>query len=65
MGAFTGGFPTETPVDHIWVYDPDADTWTQGAEIPPPRRRGSANVVVYQNKFYVVCGIQVGHSSTR
>ena len=61
MGAFTDDFPDETPIPNIYIYDPVTDTWTEGPEIPADRRRGAAGVVVHNNQFYVVCGIQNGH----
>ncbi len=61
MGALTGGYPDEQPIPNIYIYDPAADTWTKGAEIPKARRRGAAGVVVRNNKFYLVDGIQRGH----
>ena len=62
MGAFTGGFPRETPVGNIYIYDPSADTWSVGAEIPEHRRRGAAGVVVHDDRFYIVAGITNGHN---
>ncbi|MEH0153154.1 galactose oxidase [Limibacter armeniacum] len=62
LGAFTGGFPRETPTANIYIYDPAVDTWSVGAEVPANRRRGSAGVVVYDNKFYVACGVVNGHT---
>lgn len=61
MGAFTGGYPDETPIPNIYIYDPEADAWEEGAEIPEDRRRGAAGVVVRDDKFYLVNGIQRGH----
>lgn len=63
VGAFTGKYPDETPVEHVYIYDPATDQWSQGPEIPANRRRGSAGAVVYNNKIYVVAGIQNGHQS--
>ncbi|MCG8308288.1 MAG: hypothetical protein MI975_12910, partial [Cytophagales bacterium] len=63
IGAFTGGFPNETPISNIYIYDPVLDNWSVGDEIPANRRRGSAGVVVHDNKIYMVCGIQNGHVS--
>jgi N-acetylneuraminic acid mutarotase len=60
-GAFTGGFPHETPIPKIQIYNPKTDTWREGAGIPENRRRGAAGVVVYQDKIYLVCGIIDGH----
>jgi N-acetylneuraminic acid mutarotase len=61
VGAFTGGYPHETPIPRIYIYNPKQDAWREGPEIPADRRRGSAGVTVYQNKIYVVCGITDGH----
>lgn len=61
IGAFTGGYPHETPVSHVYIYEPSSDKWTKGHEIPENRRRGSAGVVVHQDKFYIVGGIEDGH----
>jgi len=62
VGAFTGGWPTETPVPDIYVYDPATDVWTQGPAIPADRRRGAAGLVVYEDHLYLVSGIQNGHT---
>lgn len=61
LGAFTGGYPDETPVPHAWLYDPRTDRWSRGPVIPPERRRGSAGVVVHDDDLYLVCGIVSGH----
>lgn len=61
VGAFTGGYPNETPVPNIYIYNPATDSWHQGPEIPAARRRGSAGIVVYNDEVYMVCGIQNGH----
>lgn len=63
VGAFIGGFPNETPVTNVYIYNPATDTWTTGPEIPADRRRGSGGTVVYNNKIYWVAGIQNGHVS--
>ncbi|GLU44904.1 PKD domain-containing protein [Allomuricauda sp. NBRC 101325] len=63
IGAFnTNVFPHEIPADYIWMFDPAAQEWIQGPEIPEARRRGSAGLVVYEDKFYVVGGNTDGHS---
>ena len=62
MGAFTEGFPYEKPIPNIYIYDPATDEWSEGPEIPEDRRRGGAGVVVYQDQFYIVSGIQNGHA---
>jgi N-acetylneuraminic acid mutarotase len=61
IGAFTGGYPHETPISHVYMYDPAKDEWIQGHEIPKNRRRGAAGVVVHKDKFYIVGGIEDGH----
>lgn len=63
MGAFTGGWPHETPLSHILIYDPVLDSWGIGPKIPPGRRRGAAGAVVYKDKIYLANGIINGHSS--
>lgn len=62
IGALTGNYPNETPVDKIYIYNPSTNTWSHGPTIPANRRRGSAGVVVYNNKFYIVGGNTNGHN---
>lgn len=62
-GAMSGGWPYETPLSHILIYDPVIDKWAIGPEIAEDRRRGGAGTVVYNDKIYVVCGIINGHTS--
>lgn len=62
IGAFAdNNFPTEAPEEFIWIYDPANNEWIQGPSIPAARRRGSAGLVVHNNKFYVAGGNTVGH----
>lgn len=61
MGAFKGSYPHETPIPNIYVYSPKQGIWREGPPIPKERLRGSAGVVVYMNKIYMVCGIIDGH----
>ncbi|MEM6763859.1 MAG: PKD domain-containing protein [Bacteroidota bacterium] len=61
IGGFEGGFPDETPVDSVYIFETANNTWSAGPEIPVARRRGSAGAVLYNGKIYVVCGIQNGH----
>jgi N-acetylneuraminic acid mutarotase len=61
MGAFIGGYPHEKPVSTIYIFNLEKNEWRKGAEIPAERLRGSAGVFVYQDKIYMVCGIQDGH----
>ena len=63
VGAMTGGYPKEPPMTHIQIYDPIADKWIEGSEIPSTRRRGSAGTVLYNGKIYMACGITLGHTS--
>ena len=63
MGALVGGWPSETPLSHILIYDPLQDKWMVGPEIPPHRQRGAAGAVAYNDKIYLVCGIVNGHTS--
>ncbi|KKM85923.1 hypothetical protein LCGC14_1284170, partial [marine sediment metagenome] len=63
IGAFTDNdFPKETPAEYIWAFDPANEQWIQGPEIPENRRRGSAGLVVYDNKFYISGGNTEGHN---
>ncbi len=64
VGSFkTDDFPNEQPNPRILIYDPLADQWIEGPMMPQGRLRASAGVVVYENKIYIVNGIQNGHSS--
>lgn len=62
IGAFQDNvFPDETPAEHIWMFNPATEEWIQGPQIPIARRRGSSGLVLYNDKFYVVCGNTAGH----
>ncbi|MBC2839846.1 kelch repeat-containing protein [Robiginitalea sp. SC105] len=61
LGALTGGYPAEYPVDHIYVYDTESNTWTRGDAIPENRQRGSTGNVLSGDKIYMLCGIKNGH----
>ncbi len=61
VGAMSGRFPYEPPLDHIPIYDPATDTWSRGPEIPADRRRGGAGAVLHGDTLYIVCGIINGH----
>lgn len=63
LGALTGKFPEESPVPDILIYDPVADRWHKGPEIPPQRRRGAAGVAVHEGIIYLVGGNRRGHMS--
>ncbi|MCM4164796.1 MULTISPECIES: malectin domain-containing carbohydrate-binding protein, partial [unclassified Arenibacter] len=63
IGSFKdNAFPTETPAEYVWAFDPANEEWIQGPQIPVNRRRGSAGLVLYNNKFYVVAGNTQGHN---
>jgi N-acetylneuraminic acid mutarotase len=61
VGAMTGSYPKEPPVSHVYIYDPAADAWTQGPEMPADRRRGGAGAVLYNGEIYLIAGITNGH----
>ena len=61
IGAMTGPFPNETPLEKVLIYSPETDRFKFGAEIPKERRRGGAGVVYHNGKIYVVGGITNGH----
>lgn len=61
MGAMTGGWPTETPLESVLIYYPDRDEYEYSHEIPENRRRGGAGVVYHNQKIYLVGGITNGH----
>ncbi|MEX2591893.1 MAG: kelch repeat-containing protein [Anditalea sp.] len=61
IGALSGKYPHETPLDHVYTFDPEKNIWEKGHEIPEERRRGAAGLVLRDNKFYLVGGIKDGH----
>jgi N-acetylneuraminic acid mutarotase len=63
FGAMTGKYPYETPLPKILIYNLQKDEWSEGGEIPEERRRGSAGVVVHNDKAYIISGIVDGHNS--
>lgn len=62
VGAFTGRYPNETPVDRVIIYHPDEDRFEDGPMIPEARRRGAAGVAVHKGKIYLVGGSTHGHA---
>ena len=63
IGAFrTNTYPNEIPAENIWMFDPVHEKWLQGPPIPEARRRGSAALVVYNDKLYILGGNTKGHS---
>ncbi|MDQ8197965.1 kelch repeat-containing protein [Pelagicoccus enzymogenes] len=61
VGAMTGKFPNETPVEKVLIYNPEKDAWRWGPEIPEGRARGGAGVSLYEGKIYLSAGITRGH----
>ena len=61
LGAMTGTYPGETPLPNVYIYDPAADQWRAGHEIPEDRRRGGAGAVLHDGRIYLVAGIRDGH----
>jgi len=55
-------YPTELPLEHIYVFDTSNHTWTKGAAIPVNRRRGSVGAAAYNGRIYLVGGNTNGHS---
>ena len=60
-GAFTGGFPYETPVKDIYRYDVQQDSWSKEIKMPKGRERGAGGAVVLNDKLYLVGGLTNGH----
>lgn len=61
VGAMTGPYPKEKPLDKVVVYNPESDSFDFGHTIPKARRRGGAGAAYYNGKIYVVGGITNGH----
>lgn len=61
VGAMTGRYPNETPVEKILIYNPENDEWRWGPEIPEGRARGGAGVSLHNGKIYLSAGITRGH----
>lgn len=61
LGAMTGQWPHEKPLDRVVAYIPAEDRFELLHEIPAERRRGGAGVVVYNQKIYIAGGITNGH----
>jgi len=61
IGAMTGGWPNEKPLDKVMVYYPEEDRFEETHDIPEGRRRGGAGIAVYNGKIYMIGGITNGH----
>lgn len=65
IGAYTGVCcDSEFGISHVYTYNPQTNNWNQLHEIPENRRRGSTGAVVYNDKIYIVGGLDGGHGST-
>ena len=64
VGAYSGTCcADEFGLRHVYVYDPETDAWRRDAPVPAARQRGAAGAVVYQDRIYVVGGLQGGHGT--
>lgn len=61
IGAMTGPFPNEKPVERVVAYNPGEDKFEFLHPIPVERRRGAAGAVLHNDKIYIVGGIVNGH----
>ena len=61
IGAMTGPYPEEDPVNNVYIYDPLADRWIVGPLLPPDRLRGSSGIVVHEGLIYWISGNTNGH----
>ncbi|GAA3605536.1 DUF5060 domain-containing protein [Flavivirga amylovorans] len=61
IGAMTGKWPNEKPLDKVIIYYPEEDRYEYSHQIPEDRRRGGAGAVYHNNKVYLVGGITNGH----
>jgi N-acetylneuraminic acid mutarotase len=57
-----GGLTTwpDGDVDTVYIYDPGANAWTQGASFPAGRGRGASGIAVRDGKIYVAGGLHGG-----
>lgn len=62
VGALTGGYPGEDPVENVYIYDPAADQWITGPQIPTGRLRGAGGAAFYDGKIYLAGGNVNGHN---
>jgi len=61
IGAFTGSYPHEKPIENFLIFNPKTNTWRKGPKIPADRLRGSVGVFSRNGKIYPLCGIINGH----
>ena len=53
------GWPKPS-VDTVYIYDPERDSFTQGAPMPEGRDRGAGGVAVYDGRIYYAGGLHDG-----
>lgn len=63
IGALTGRYPTETPVENVYIYNTKENLWVKGDKIPTERLRGSTGNIIKDGVVYISCGIKDGHRS--
>lgn len=56
LGALTGSFPFERPLEHMYIYHTSEDRWEKGTRLPQGRERGASGVAVYRGMIYLVGG---------
>lgn len=61
VSCWTGKFPMEEAVEHVWIYNVVTDTWERRQGLPKGRRRGAGASVLHDGKIWVVGGNQGGH----
>ena len=61
IGAMTGPYPEEPPLENVYIYDPRADRWIIGPAMPSDRLRGSSGTVVHDGLIYWISGNTLGH----
>lgn len=63
IGALTGKYPLETPLEDIYVYNPKKNSWRKEGKIPRERLRGATGTIIKKNVVFISCGIKNGHTS--
>ncbi|MEO5593472.1 MAG: kelch repeat-containing protein [Chitinophagaceae bacterium] len=64
LEAFTQGqYPEQPNLKSVYIYDTDKDSWSTGGSLPEERSRAAAGAALYNDKLYLVAGIQHGHTS--